>query len=59
MDVKVKDIIQYLTENFEPDGLVILDHDGWEEDGSEKDAQEIIDNRGIFIEYKGHLIIQN
>jgi uridine kinase len=59
MDIKVKDIIQYLTENFDPDSLVYLEHDGWLEDDSEDDAQEIIYNRGIFTKFDNDLFIEN
>lgn len=61
IEIKVKDIVEYLLK-LDQESKVILDHDGWDEEGK-KTPQEIIETRGLFIpwrnEDKNYLIIQN
>lgn len=57
--VKVKHIIQYLNENFDPEANVILDHDGWMISRDAKNEIEVIDQRGIFYNSGNNLVINN
>lgn len=56
--VKVKHIIAYLKDNFNPDAPVYLDKDGWQE-GDETNALKIIDQSGVFDKFENSLIILN
>jgi 16S rRNA G1207 methylase RsmC len=56
--VKVKHIIAYLNQNFDPDSPVYLDKDGWQE-YEETNALRIISQSGVFSKFEGSLFINN
>lgn len=59
MEIKIKHLIQYLSE-FDPEVKVILDKDGWLEDEIEaEDEIDLIDKRGCFSLEKNYFCINN
>ena len=60
LTVKVKHLIQFLQENFDPEARVILDRDGWMQYELDVTNEiDLIEQRGIFSEWNGDLIINN
>lgn len=58
--VRVKHLIQYLTENFDPEATVHLDKDGWMVEYSDAvDEIDLIKKQGPFEKYKDNLWINN
>jgi hypothetical protein len=60
LTVRVKHLIQFLQENFDPEARVILDRDGWTNyDYDVTNEIDLIKERGVFDAWQDDLIINN
>ena len=58
--VRVKDLVRYLTENFDPNASIHIDKDGWMETSKEWCSPiELIEKRSVFTKHNASLYINN
>lgn len=57
---KVKHLIEYLQNNFDPESPIMLERDGWQQNEHNVDDElDLIKKRGLFQEWRGNLVVNN